>query len=120
MKIKILVAEDEEVNFYYISEVLEGAGYQVFHAWDGSKAVELFKEEQPDLILMDIKMPVMDGYEALNQIKAIDKSVPIVALTAHALFGDKEKALNAGFDAYLSKPVMENTILEILNKFIHQ
>jgi CheY-like chemotaxis protein len=118
MKTRILVAEDEEVNFLYINEVLGMPDFDILHAWDGKQAVELFKNEQPDLIIMDIKMPIMNGYEALTKIKEIDKTIPIIALTAHALSGDREKALHAGFDAYLSKPVSEETILATVKQFI--
>ena len=118
MKKKILVAEDEEVNYFYINEVLEGSGFEILHAWDGKQAIELFKKERPDLILMDIKMPLVNGYEALKEIKQINPAVPVIAITAHALSGDKEKALNAGFDSYLSKPVSEEKILEAITEFL--
>ena len=118
MKTKVLVAEDEEVNFLYINEVLGSPDFDVVHAWDGKQAIELFTKEQPDLIIMDIKMPIMNGYEALKVIKEMDNTIPIIALTAHALSGDREKALNAGFDAYLSKPVSEEIILETVKELI--
>ncbi|NJO87863.1 MAG: response regulator [Chloroflexia bacterium] len=77
MKVKILVAEDEEVNFLYINEVLDIPNIEVIHAWDGKQAIELFKQELPELIIMDIKMPHVNGYEALKEIKAINSSIPI-------------------------------------------
>ncbi len=118
MRKKILIAEDEEVNYFYIYEVLEGSGYEIIHAWDGKQAIELYKKEKPDLILMDIKMPIINGYEALKEIKLIDEDVPIIAITAYALSGDKDMALNAGFDAYLSKPVSAMKVLETITKFM--
>ena len=117
-KTKVLVAEDEEINFFYIKEVLDCTGINVIHAENGKIAIELFKKEQPDLVIMDIKMPIMDGYKALKEIKELKSSIPVIALTAHALFGDREKALDAGFDAYLSKPVSEEDILKAVNQFI--
>jgi CheY-like chemotaxis protein len=119
MKVKILVAEDEEVNFLYINEVLDIPNVEVIHAWDGKQAIELYKQELPTLIIMDIKMPHINGYEALKEIKAINSSIPIIALTAHALSGDREKALAAGFDAYLSKPVTEDLILSTIRDFVN-
>jgi CheY-like chemotaxis protein len=119
MKVKILVAEDEEVNFLYINEVLDIPNVEVIHAWDGKQAIELYKQELPALIIMDIKMPHINGYEALKEIKAINSSIPIIALTAHALSGDREKALAAGFDAYLSKPVTEDLILSTIRDFVN-
>jgi PAS domain S-box-containing protein len=118
-KTQLLVAEDEVSNFYLIQEMLSDTGISILHAWNGQQAVDLIKN-CPDinLVLMDIKMPVMGGYEAAGQIREFRPEVPIVALTAHALHGDREKALNAGFDDYLSKPYQANNLKEIVSKYL--
>lgn len=115
---KILVAEDEEINYLYIFEALSEQNYNIIHAWNGQDAVEIYKKEKPDVILMDIKMPKLNGFEALAEIKQIDPAIPIIALTAHALSGDKEKALEAGFDFYLSKPVSEDQLLDAIKRYL--
>lgn len=79
--------------------------YELTHAWNGEEAVELFPKCKPDVILMDINMPKMDGYEASNEIKRIDPSVPIIAVTAYAFATDKERMLESGFNGYVSKPI---------------
>jgi PAS domain S-box-containing protein len=114
---KLLVAEDEETNFLLISEILRHTGIEILHAFNGKEAVELV-EKNPglDLVLMDIKMPVMDGNQARKIIKDIRPSLPVVALTAHALPGDREWALGAGFDGYLSKPFMADELRGLLEK----
>jgi PAS domain S-box-containing protein len=118
-KARLLVAEDEASNFYLIQEMLSDPGLDILHAWNGRQAVDLIKDN-PDinLVLMDIKMPVMGGYEAAGQIREFRPEVPIVALTAHALHGDREKALNAGFDDYLSKPYQADTLKELIGRFL--
>lgn len=117
-KIKILFAEDEEINYLYLLEVLQNKQFELYHALDGTEAVKLFKENVPDIVLLDIKMPQMNGFETLRKIKKINSSVPIVAVTAYAMSGDKEKALDAGFNAYLSKPVTREKLLAIINRCI--
>src|SRR5256885_10990216 len=104
---KILVVEDNEVNQRILIRRLERRGYQVVLAGDGKQGVELALAELPDLILMDMSLPVMDGWEATRQIKAADetKGIPVIALTAHAMSGDEEKALAAGCNDYETKPV---------------
>lgn len=104
---KILLVEDNEMNLDMLSRRLERKGFDVVIAMDGSKGVELANEEMPDLILMDMSLPVMDGWEATRRLKADDKTsaIPIVALTAHAIAGDRERCLAAGCDEYETKPV---------------
>lgn len=104
---KILLIEDNEMNLDMLSRRLERKGFDVIIAMDGAKGVDLAHEEQPDLILMDMSLPVMDGWEATRQLKADNETqaIPIVALTAHAIAGDREKCLAAGCDEYESKPV---------------
>ena len=104
---KILLVEDNEMNRDMLSRRLERRGYEVVCALDGSQGVEMAKSESPDLILMDMSLPVLDGWEATRQIKANDatKAYPVIALTAHAMDGDRQKALEAGCDDYDTKPV---------------
>jgi len=104
---KILLVEDNEMNRDMLSRRLERRGYQVIIAEDGATGVTKAKSETPDLILMDMSLPVMDGWEATRQIKAVPETqhIPIIALTAHAMAGDEEKALAAGCNDYETKPV---------------
>ena len=104
---KILLVEDNEMNRDMLSRRLERRGYQVVIAEDGASGVTKAKSEMPDLILMDMSLPVMDGWEATRQIKAVPETqhIPIIALTAHAMAGDEEKALAAGCNDYETKPV---------------
>ncbi|PYJ61905.1 MAG: two-component system response regulator [Verrucomicrobia bacterium] len=104
---KILLVEDNEMNRDMLSRRLERRGYLVVIAEDGATGVTKAKSETPDLILMDMSLPVMDGWEATRQIKAVPETqhIPIIALTAHAMAGDEEKALAAGCNDYETKPV---------------
>lgn len=104
---KILLVEDNEMNRDMLSRRLERKGFEVIFALDGAQGIGLAEAEQPDLILMDMNMPVLDGWEASKRIKAnpLTTGIPIVALTAHAMAGDREKTLAAGCDDYDTKPV---------------
>lgn len=104
---KIVLVEDNEDNRDMLSRRLTRKGYEVLIAVNGEEAVELVQKEQPALVLMDISLPVMDGFEATRRLKSQDstKNIPIVALTAHAMSGDREKAIDAGCDDYDVKPV---------------
>jgi CheY-like chemotaxis protein len=104
---KILLVEDNEMNRDMLSRRLERRGYEVVIAVDGQQGVDLAQSTHPDLILMDMSLPVIDGWEATRQLKAKDgvRSTPIIALTAHAMSGDREKALEAGCDDYDTKPI---------------
>ena len=104
---KILVVEDNEVNQRIIIRRLERRGYDVVVAGDGKRGVELAVSELPDLILMDMSLPILDGWEATRQIKDGEATgrIPVIALTAHAMVGDREQALDAGCDDYDVKPV---------------
>jgi CheY-like chemotaxis protein len=107
MMAKILLVEDNEMNRDMLSRRLERRGYEVVIAVDGQQGVDLAQSTHPDLILMDMSLPVIDGWEATRQIKAKEgvKDTPIIALTAHAMSGDREKALEAGCDDYDTKPI---------------
>ncbi len=104
---KILYVEDDDNNIYVLKNRLTRAGYTVLVATDGEKGVAMATAEQPNLILMDLRMPVLDGWEATRRIKAQPETrhIPIIALTAHAMSGDREKALAAGCDDFDTKPV---------------
>lgn len=103
-KSNILVAEDNESNYELVSAILSD-DYNLFHAWNGRQAIEMFKECNPQLILMDINMPEMDGYEATRAIRKLSTDIPILALTAYAYASDEEQILASGMNAYMSKPV---------------
>jgi|SRR5688572_27712628 two-component system, cell cycle response regulator DivK len=104
---KILLVEDNEMNRDMLSRRLERKGYTVAIAVDGQQGVDMTYADAPELILMDMSLPVIDGWEATRRLKADDKTkaIPIIALTAHAMSGDREKALEAGADEYDTKPV---------------
>jgi two-component system cell cycle response regulator DivK len=104
---RVLIVEDNERNMKLFRDVLQASGYRTLEAASGQRAVELALEHRPDLVLMDIQLPDIDGVEALNRLKADERfsSVPVLALTAQAMDGDRERFLAAGFDGYLSKPV---------------
>lgn len=117
---KILIVEDNEMNLDMLSRRLERRGYEVLIATDGATGVTMAKKDKPDLILMDMSLPVMDGWEATRQIKADDnmKAIPVIALTAHAIAGDREKAIAAGCDEYESKPVKFPRLLAKIQEFL--
>ncbi len=104
---QVLVVEDNERNMKLFRDVLQASGYRTLEASTGERAVELVIERGPDLVLMDIQLPDIDGVEALHRLRADERtaSVPVLALTAQAMEGDREDFLAAGFDGYLSKPV---------------
>ena len=104
---KILLVEDNEMNQDMLTRRLERRGYQVVLATDGAQGVALAASESPDLILMDMSLPVMDGWDATRNIKAAPAtaSIPVIALTAHAMSGDRDRAMQAGCDDYDTKPI---------------
>ncbi len=117
---KVLLVEDNEMNRDMLSRRLERKGFDVVYAQDGDTAVGLANSEQPALILMDMSLPIMDGWEATRRIKADPetKNIPIIALTAHAMAGDREKAMNAGCEDYDTKPVDFPRLLEKIELLI--
>jgi len=110
---KILLVEDNEMNRDMLSRRLERKGYEVVIAVDGQAGVDMASSVGPDLILMDLSLPVIDGWEATRRIKAdaATQNIPVIALTAHAMAGDEQKALEAGCDDYDTKPVELNRLL---------
>jgi len=118
-KARILLVEDNEANLLMTQDYLESYGYQVIPARDGDEALTMMDENPPDLVLMDIQMPGMDGFEVLRRIRLQPRfaSVPIIALTALAMPGDRERCLEAGANEYLSKPVELKFLLYAIEKF---
>lgn len=100
---KILIAEDNVSN-YKLLEIVLSKEYELLHAWNGQEAVDMFKEHHPDLILMDIGMPIMNGYEATREIRKIAPSVPIIGLTAYAYAADEQEGMHCGMNDYVTKP----------------
>ena len=111
---KILLVEDNEMNRDMLSRRLERRGYRVAIALDGEQGVAMAGSEAPDLVLMDMSLPVLDGWEAARRLKAVPETrgIPIIALTSHAMVGDREKAIEAGCDDYDTKPVEFQRLLE--------
>ncbi len=118
---KILIVEDVEINRDLLEQLLE-EDYELLTAEDGAAAIRLAEKESPDLILMDMSLPVMDGWEATRTLKGRDdlKRIPVIALTAHAMRGDEEKARACGCDDYLSKPVDEDRLYEKITYFLEK
>ena len=117
---KILLVEDNEMNLDMLSRRLEKRGHQVLVAMDGARGVELAHAEQPHLILMDMSLPVMDGWEATRRIKGNNDTnhIPVIALTAHAIAGDRERCLEAGCDEYENKPVKFPQLIAKINMIL--
>jgi two-component system, cell cycle response regulator DivK len=111
---KILLVEDNEMNRDMLSRRLSRKGYEILIAVDGAQGVSMTVSNQPDIVLMDMSLPVLDGWEATRQLKSNPqtKAIPIIALTAHAMSGDREKALEAGCDEYDTKPIELPRLLE--------
>lgn len=103
-KLVILIAEDNESNYKLFESILK-YDYHLLHAWDGQEAVNMFKEHNPQIILMDINMPVLDGYEATKEIRKYSAKVPIIAITAFAYASDEQRVMESGFDGYMPKPI---------------
>jgi two-component system cell cycle response regulator DivK len=116
---KILVVEDVEFNRDLVVQLLED-DYEIITAADGAEGLRLAERERPDLILMDLSLPIVDGWEATRRIKAhVElKHIPVIALSAHAMTGDEEKARQSGCDDYLSKPLNEDLLFAKIDKFL--
>lgn len=117
---KILIVEDNELNRDMLSRRLERRGFQIVMAVDGQQGVDMARSERPDLVLMDMSLPVMDGWAATKAIKADAElaAIPVIALTAHAMEGDRAKAIEAGCDDYDTKPIELPRLLEKIAKFL--
>jgi CheY-like chemotaxis protein len=114
--IKVLVAEDNAVNRELLRELLEARGYAVFEACDGREALHMIEQTQPDILLLDIGMPVLDGFGVIREIRGNPRlaTLPVLAVTAYAMQGDQEKIMMSGFNGYLSKPVNAGSLAQEL------
>jgi two-component system cell cycle response regulator DivK len=117
---RILVVEDQEDNRRIIRDLLMSVGYELIEALDGAEGVRLAESERPDLILMDIQLPVLDGHEATRRIKQNPalRQIPIIVVTSYALSGDDQKAMAAGSDGYVAKPFSPRQLLATIRKFL--
>lgn len=117
---KILYVEDNPQNMRLVRKMLRVGGYEMLEAMDGTSGLNVAAREQPDLILMDINLPDIDGMEVTNRLKADPnlRHIPVIALTANAMFGDRERFLEAGCDGYLAKPVSKNELLNTVAYFL--
>jgi len=116
----VLYIEDNEQNYYLVSVLLKTQDYRIVWAQDGREGIEKALESNPDLILLDIQLPVMDGYEVARQLRSNPElnKVPIIAVTSYAMSGDREKALSAGCNGYIEKPIDPDTFLAQVNKYL--
>jgi two-component system, cell cycle response regulator DivK len=119
---KVLIVEDNEMNLDMLSRRLARKGYEIISAMDGVTGLQMASYEHPDLILMDMSLPGMDGWEATSHLKSNPDTnkIPVIALTAHAMVGDRDKALNAGCDDYDTKPVEMERLLQKMEKLLSQ
>ena len=115
---EVLITEDEEVNFYYLKTLLQRADAKVIRAKNGKEAVDIITKHKGgiDLILMDLNMPVMDGYEAMRIIKARHPQIPIIAQTAYTMNNDRNRCLQAGFNDYIAKPINRVALFRLVNE----
>lgn len=114
---KILLVEDVDVNIDLITQLLED-DYEITVARDGVQSVAMNDEIHPDLILMDINLPIIDGYEAVQRIRIHYPTIPIIGVSAHAMQGDAERAISRGFTDYITKPIDENTLFKKLRQYL--
>jgi two-component system cell cycle response regulator DivK len=116
---RILVVEDQKLNLELLVQLLED-NYEVLTATDGAAGIKVAEQERPDLILMDLSLPVIDGWEVARLLKSNNalKHIPVIALTAHAMLGDEERARECGCDDYMTKPLDEDLLFEKLSRFL--
>ena len=117
---RILIVEDNELNMKLLRDVLEAQGYATITTAEGAASLDLARKNRPDLILMDLQLPDISGFDAVRQLKdhAETRPIPVVAVTAFAMVGDERKALTSGCDAYLAKPILLRDFLDLVEKFI--
>ena len=120
MEYRILVIEDNEQNIYLMDFLLRAAGFRVIQAMDGTTGIEKARETRPDLILLDIQLPEMDGYEVARRLRADPglAQTPIIAVTSYAMVGDREKAIEAGCTSYIEKPINPDTFVKQITPFL--
>lgn len=112
---KVLVVEDDETNFEFIKAVLNGRNFKLVHAWNGTEGVSLFAETKPDLVILDLKLPEMNGYEVLKAIRQLNQHIPVIAQTAMVMNHDRKKAMDSGFTSFISKPFKRDELLSVLD-----
>ena len=116
--ITVLIAEDDKISSYLIEKILKPYGCKILHAKDGEEVVALCKQNKEiDLIFMDVKMPIIDGFEATRQIRTFNQDVVIIAQTAFTMLGDKEKSAAVGCNEHISKPIEQEKVTRILDKY---
>ena len=120
MPSKILLIEDNEQNRYLITFILENNGYKVVQAWDGHQGIASALDDRPDLILLDIQLPDMDGYAVARELKSHStlNQIPIVAVTSYAMVGDRERTLQAGCTGYIEKPINPETFIDEIKRYL--
>lgn len=116
----ILVVEDVDTNKIFFDAALRRTNAKILWAKDGKEAITIFKDNEIDLILMDLQLPIMDGYTATREIKKLNPSVPIIAQTAHVMSGEREKCMEAGCDDYLAKPIRLQILIDTLSKYLNK
>jgi len=116
----VLVVEDNRLNFELVNDLLESHGFVVRHAWNAEEAIRVARADAPDIVLMDLSLPGMDGLHATQELKSHEatRSIPVVALTAHAMAGDEELTRSAGCDGYLSKPIDTRSFVASIVRYI--
>lgn len=121
MKTKVLIIEDNETNMYMLSYLLESENFEVIKAYNGSTGISLAKNITPDIILLDIQLPEMDGYTVAKKIREIEElnSTHIIAVTSYAMPGDKEKAIESGATGYIEKPINPETFIDQMKSFLN-
>ena len=112
---KVLVVEDDETNFEFIKAVLSGRNFRLVHAWNGTEGISLFAETKPDLVILDLKLPEMNGYEVLKAIRRSNPHIPVIAQTAMVMNQDRKKAMDSGFTSFISKPFKRDELLSVLD-----
>jgi CheY-like chemotaxis protein len=118
--IKVLIAEDNAVNRELLRELLESRDYEVTEACDGQEALRMIERSRPDILLLDVGMPVLNGYELVRKIRSDPSlaTLPVLAVTAYAMHGDRENILQSGFDGYLSKPINPRSLVEEMDRLL--
>jgi CheY-like chemotaxis protein len=116
----ILVVEDVDTNKIFFDAALRKTNAKILWAKDGKEAIDMYKENEIDLVLMDLQLPIMDGYTATREIKKINGKIPIIAQTAHVMSGEREKCIEAGCDDYLAKPIRLQILMETLSKYLNK
>ncbi len=115
----ILIVEDDQFNYDLLEVILSGLNARILWARSAEDAMHIFNSDKPDLILMDIKLPGKDGYTLTKEFKGLNKDIPIIAQTAYALNGDREKAMEAGCDDYITKPIRKGKLMEKIENLMH-